>query len=271
MTDNLRRRMLVNVLGIPGGLALVYIGGVTFAGFITIVMLYALFEYYSLQQHKDVYPQKWLGWLLTLLIGYIYYIQPEVKFPIVLIYLSFFILVALIIELFRNKSHPNQNLGTTFLGILYIPLLLGSMIALREQDTMQGTQLTFALILSIWVCDSAAYIIGKKWGVKKIFKRVSPNKTVAGTTAGLISAIVLWLVLNNIGFLGKTYLWYQVVTFGVITGGFGQLGDFLESMFKRAVGVKDSGTILMGHGGVLDRFDSLIIASPLVYIFANTI
>ncbi|NIA18487.1 MAG: phosphatidate cytidylyltransferase [Simkaniaceae bacterium] len=271
MTDNLSRRMLVNVLGIPGGLALIYLGGVPFAGFVTIVMLYALFEYYSMQRHKGVYPQKWLGWLLTLLIGYVYYVQPEIDFPIVLSYLSFFILAALMIELFRNKTHPNQNLGTTFLGVLYIPLLLGTIIALREFDSIHTTRLTFALFISIWGCDSAAYLIGKKWGVKKIFKRISPKKSVAGTLAGLTTAIIIWLILNNTGFLGKTYLWYQVVTFGVITGGFGQLGDFVESMFKRAVGVKDSGTLLMGHGGVLDRFDSLIIASPLVYIFANTI
>ncbi len=271
MTDNLRRRMLVNVLGIPGGLALIYIGGIYFAGFMTIVMLYALFEYYALQRHKGVYPQTWLGWLLTLVIGYVYYTQPHIEFPIVISYLSFFILVALFIELFRNKSHPSQNLGTTFIGVLYVPLLLGAMIALREFDAMQDTKLTFGLIISVWVCDSAAYAIGKKWGVKKIFKRVSPKKSVAGTLAGLISAILVWLIMNQTGFLGQNFQWYQAVMFGVITGGFGQLGDFVESMFKRAAGVKDSGTLLMGHGGVLDRFDSLIIASPLVYIFANTI
>ncbi len=263
--------MLVNIIGIPGGLALVYLGGVYFAGFITIVMLYALFEYYSMQRHKGVYPQKWLGWLVTLILGYTYYTQPLLDFPIVLSYLTFFIIISLIVELFRNKSHPNQNLGTTYLGILYVPFLLGTMIALREYDAINGTNLTFGLIISIWVCDSAAYVIGKKWGVTKIFERVSPKKSVAGTLAGLTSSILIWLVFNNTGFLGETYLWHQVVTLGVITGGFGQLGDFIESLFKRAVGIKDSGTLLMGHGGVLDRFDSLIIASPLVYIFINTI
>jgi phosphatidate cytidylyltransferase len=171
--------------------------------------------------------------------------------------------------MFRNKPNPTENFNITVGGILYIPLLLGTLIGIRNFDTANTTNFTFALFIGIWICDSAAFVGGKYFGKKKIYPRVSPNKTVVGSVAGLIFSFITFIFLNEIGFIKFDLNITQIGILSIITGIFGQAGDFAESLFKRDANVKDSGWLLLGHGGVLDRFDSLIIASPLVYIFLN--
>jgi phosphatidate cytidylyltransferase len=271
MTDKLSNRMLVNVLGIPGILAVIYFGGYLFGMFITVVMVIALYEFYSLLRIKEVKPLIWLGEIATLLIATYYFFIPTLSPMEVITLIIGLIMLGLLSELFRKVPNPTMNLSVTFMGILYIPFLLGTLIALRNWDSAHGTNLTFSTFLSIWICDTAAYFAGKKFGKKKIYPHVSPNKTVVGSVAGVFGALITVYILNMIGFIGINLNWTNIVIFTVIIGFFGQTGDFVESLFKRDMGVKDSGKMLKGHGGVLDRFDSLIFASPLVLIFVNQV
>lgn len=259
-------RSIVGILGITGILFFIWLGSIWFALFITAVMLLALFEYYQIAKLKKTHPIIWIGLLASLFIAYFYYYQPKIDvFSIIVA----FIMVALFIELFRNKPNPTENFNITIGGILYIPLLVGTLIGIRNFDTANATNFTFALFISIWICDSAAYYAGKYFGKKKIYPRVSPNKTVVGSTAGLIFAFITYMVMDKTGFIKFDLDITQIIILSVISGVFGQAGDFVESLFKRDANVKDSGVLLLGHGGVLDRFDSLIIASPLVFIFLN--
>jgi phosphatidate cytidylyltransferase len=146
-------------------------------------------------------------------------------------------------------------------------MLLGSLIALRQIDMTYDTYYTFAVFVSVWICDSAAFGIGMKWGKKKIFPRVSPKKSIVGSVAGFLSVLIFFYVLAHFHLPSADFSLQDVIVFSIISGVFGQLGDFLESLFKRDVGVKNSGSFLMGHGGVLDRFDSLIFAAPLTYFY----
>lgn len=155
----------------------------------------------------------------------------------------------------------------TIFGITYIPLLLGTLIALRQIDMTYGTYYTIVVFLSIWLCDSAAFAFGKKWGKKKIFPRVSPKKSWIGSIAGFFSVLIFFHVLAYFHLPSADFTFQDIIVFSIISGVFGQLGDFIESLFKRDAGVKDSSTFLLGHGGVLDRFDSLIIAAPLTYFY----
>jgi phosphatidate cytidylyltransferase len=123
------------------------------------------------------------------------------------------------------------------------------------------------MIFSVWICDSASYIFGILWGKKKLIERISPKKTVVGFVCGIIGAFASFYVMNRIGFIQYVLSPLQVLILTFIVGVCGQLGDFVESMLKRDAGIKDSGKLLLGHGGVLDRFDSLILTSPLVLIF----
>jgi len=173
-------------------------------------------------------------------------------------------------EMRRNIKHSTKNIAITILGVMYVPLLLGSLIALRNLDSTHNTNFTICMILSIWMCDSAAYVFGMKWGKKKILPRVSPNKSWVGCIAGLLSAIVFFFTLSYQGFLPDLSN-LDIVALSIMTGFFGQAGDFAESLIKRDLGVKDSGTILLGHGGVLDRFDSIIFSSPLTYAYLTFI
>ena len=148
-------------------------------------------------------------------------------------------------------------------------MLLGTAIDIRQFDHLMNTQLTLALMLSVWICDSAAFILGTLFGTKKIFPDVSPKKSWVGSLSGLAAAFGVMVVFHFQGWLGDYFSLKDALIFGLIAGFFGQLGDFTESLLKRDAGVKDSGSILAGHGGVLDRFDSLIFAMPLSYLYIH--
>ena len=167
------------------------------------------------------------------------------------------------------RENPGQNISATLAGILYVSVLLGTAIDIRQFDHLMDTQLTLALMLSVWTCDSAAFILGTLYGNKKIFPEVSPKKSWVGSISGLIAATAVMVLFSIQGWLGDYFSLNDALVFGLIAGFFGQLGDFTESLLKRDAGVKDSGTLLAGHGGVLDRFDSLIFAMPLSYLYIH--
>ena len=132
----------------------------------------------------------------------------------------------------------------------------------------------FLVFLSVWVCDSAAFIVGTKIGKKKIAPLISPNKTWEGTIAGYIFSVlfIYFLVTSELLNINDyTFTIYDILIMGSIVGVIGQLGDLFESMIKRKFNVKDSGTLLQGHGGVLDRFDSLLFVIPAFYVYIKII
>ena len=125
------------------------------------------------------------------------------------------------------------------------------------------------MIFSVWICDSCAYTFGILWGKKKLIERISPNKTIVGFVGGIVGSFASFYFMNTYGFIQYELSLIHILVLTFIVGVCGQLGDFVESMFKRDAGVKDSGKLLLGHGGVLDRFDSLIFTSPLIFIFVS--
>ena len=141
------------------------------------------------------------------------------------------------------------------------------MIALRNWDEMNGSNFTISMVITVWICDSAAYTFGRLWGKKKLIEKVSPKKTVVGFIGGIAGAFISFYIMNQMNFIYNSLTIIDVLILSLIVGVVGQLGDFVESMFKRDAGVKDSGKLLLGHGGVLDRFDSLIFTSPSLLIF----
>lgn len=261
------RRSLVNILGIPAILLLVWLGGIYFASLVTLVMLLALREFYLLKRSVGTHPSLAMGWIATLAGAYYYYFLPDLSAFQILTGSILYLIILLVVELFRQEPNPIHNLAVTILGVFYVSVLLGTLISLRNLDF----RLTLAMILAVWVCDSAAFYCGKEWGRRKIFPRVSPQKSVVGTIAGLVAAGLLISGLAAGGFFKVALGWEGIMIMTLITGGFGQVGDFVESLFKRDAGVKDSGTLLRGHGGVLDRFDSLLFTSPLTFLFAQSI
>lgn len=260
-------RTLVNALGIPGMLLMIWLGGIYFTLFMTLVIVLALKEFYELYREKGINASLPLGLAGAAFFIWFYHTDPYWNMLSFLQLAFAFVILALLVELFSKKVNPAANLAYTIFGIAYIPMLLGSLIAIRQIDMTYDTYFTFAVFVSIWICDSAAFGIGMKWGKKKIFPRVSPKKTIVGSVAGFLSVLIFFYVLEHFHLPSADFSLQDVIVFSIISGVFGQLGDFMESLFKRDVGVKDSGSFLKGHGGVLDRFDSLIFAAPLTYFY----
>jgi len=178
-----------------------------------------------------------------------------------------FIFLIILFELYRKSKTPTQNIGLGLLAIVYVavPFALMNLFFYPEMDTsipVKGLLLGFFII--IWVNDTFAYLTGMAIGKHKLFERISPNKTIEGSLGGfifgLISSYVLSLIFDEL----SLYEWLGLAVVIII---FGTFGDLVESMFKRSTNIKDSGNIMPGHGGILDRFDSVLMASPFVFIY----
>jgi phosphatidate cytidylyltransferase len=211
----------------------------------------------------------------------------------VLILLLVFVPSVLLIELFRNKPSALLNSASTVFGVLYVSFFLGSLVGLRElfvpadfpvwahfavagpsvpeeiaaQIYRWGGWTVVAVFAGIWACDSAAYFAGRAFGRHRLFERVSPKKTWEGAVAGLLAATAAFVLMREVAL---PYLSLRdAIVCGAVIGVFGQTGDLIESLMKRDAGVKDSSALLPGHGGILDRFDSLIFVSPLLFFYLD--
>ena len=269
MKSTLLTRMPIVLVGIPLIIYLLNEGGMIFSSFVALITFLCLIEFYGLKRKSGARPNGMIGVFMALTICFMYIQFPNANAVNILTGLLIFIVLGLFIEMFSRHDDPLSNIMMTFGGVVYVAGLLGTMIALRNWDALNGTRFTMAMIFSVWICDTAAYIFGMLWGKKKLIERISPKKTIVGFLGGIVGAFVSFYVMNNLGFIQFELNGLHLLTLTFIVGVCGQLGDFVESMFKRDAGVKDSGKLLLGHGGVLDRFDSLIFTSPLVFIFVS--
>ncbi|MDP6134409.1 MAG: phosphatidate cytidylyltransferase [Candidatus Marinimicrobia bacterium] len=272
MAKNNSSRTLVNLLGIPSLLAIIYLGDSfsnipIFSVFIGAVLFLGAKEIPPLSNSKKGQPviSILFIFLALLQIGRIPGIRWEIPIYILLIGIA---LTAMIVEIFRKKETPLLNISILVFSFVWLGLMLGSLSELRNLPDI-GFKITLALFLSVWICDTGAFFFGKKFGKKKILPDISPNKTWVGTIAGFISSMIFLLILNQSGYFPDIFSLVDVVVLGLITGIFGQFGDWAESLLKREANVKDTSNILAGHGGVLDRFDSLTFAAPLTLIYCT--
>jgi len=295
--SELIKRVLVAVIGIPIGLALIYLGGIIFTIALSIISSIALWEYYHLFSAKNYHPYKLTGILLNnvFIFGF-YIIHSQSKFGYDFFIFLFFILSALIILLtigiISKRANSLINFAATLSGLIYVTFTfltlnfirefnlfyqwiqgnffeiysgIGAVGIFKNIDTDWAAKLTIILISSVWISDSFAYFVGIKFGKHKILTSVSPKKSWEGFIGGLAGAIF------GFSFLGYFFLpdvsFHHLLIMGLIVAVFGQLGDFAESKLKRDSGIKDSSAILPGHGGILDRFDSLMFISPIIFIY----
>lgn len=175
------------------------------------------------------------------------------------------------VQLFRQEEHPFETIGYTMLPILWVVLPLS---LIPHLVAMKGPDYPMLIFILIWINDTFAYLCGITFGKHKMSPRHSPNKTWEGTLGGALFCIAAAVLLGNlINFSDVSIRWESFIwlPLGVIVALFGTMGDLVESMFKRYVGVKDSGKLMPGHGGLLDRFDSLIMVLPFATLYASLI
>jgi len=172
-------------------------------------------------------------------------------------------------ELFRKEKNPIQNIAIFLMGHIYVVIPLGFICLIESEHRL----FVLALFVTIWVSDTGAYLSGISFGRHKMFERVSPKKTWEGFFGGMVFALIAGFVFSKVmvasgGELLKLWQW---MVFALLVFAFGTLGDLMESLFKRSLNIKDSGSFMPGHGGVLDRFDSTLMAAPVAWVFLEMV
>ncbi|MHC8948742.1 phosphatidate cytidylyltransferase [Sphingobacterium hungaricum] len=243
----------------------ILLGDISFVLFFSILAAWSTYEFYTLVSSELIKPLKILGvgsavvfsgLVSAYFLGYL-----EGKF--ILLGLPFLSLT-FILPLFQKRELPFNDISYTLSGLLYAAFPFVFFIALGFISGVYNPFLPLGYLIILWSNDTGAYLAGRSFGKRKLFERISPNKTWEGFIGGLILAAVVALNLHQyFGSISKIH-W---VCIALIISIFGTLGDLVESMLKRSLNVKDSGKILPGHGGLLDRFDGLLISTPLVYLF----
>ncbi len=241
-------------------------------------MIVAIFEFQKLSNYKTpfFYILGTVSFLLSTGSSQIIQTYTPVKniFPSQSIANSFIyvlLFVPFLIILFKKKQHnPFTDLGTVFLTYLYaiVPFtIILSIPFTNANNSYEGTTFLGCIIL-IWSTDTFAYLTGRAIGKRKLYEKISPNKTIEGSLGGIVCTLITATILAN---YFTQYSLIQWLGLSIVISIFGALGDLVESMFKRAVNIKDSGNLIPGHGGVLDRFDSLLFASPFIYFYLQLI
>lgn len=233
-----------------------------------LFLVAGLIEFYKLVKTDSNSPNLILGvvvgfsiFVITAFINSKYVETKYILFIIPLIFSVF------IIELFKNKPNPLDNISLTFLGIIYVavPLSLLLLITNTLQENYEfGKVLVLGFFVLVWTNDTFAYLVGIKFGKNRLFERVSPKKSWEGSIGGLFFSIIASAVLSYYFDVLSLSEWIGMSIVIVI---FGSIGDLVESLFKRSLHIKDSGNILPGHGGILDRLDAVLIAAPFVFFY----
>jgi phosphatidate cytidylyltransferase len=244
------------IVGVPALLFLIHWGGLSFALLTGAVAALCLYEYGVIL----LLGGRQVGRLMSVLGGTVLAVGLALGGPLGLL-LACVVGAVVLRELFAAE-HSLDRMALTLFGAVFIGWMPSHLALIRDLRPF-GEKLTYMLFVSVWVCDTAAYFAGRFFGKHKLAPVVSPKKTWEGFVAGLLgSALVITIFrLLNPGMLSQIQTALAVVAVGVL----GQLSDLAESLVKRAVGAKDSGALLPGHGGVMDRFDSYILAAPALY------
>lgn len=272
----LKKRVITALWGIPLLIAAIWFKQPLpwFTVLVAICGVLAVFEFYRLASVSKVKPLTYFGivWTLVLILRP----PPPLFLPQDLI-LTSGILLSLIWLLFQsNKEQAFIAWAWTMAGILYVGWLLSYLVALRSM--FDGRNLVFFALFITFASDTAAFFIGRALGKHHLAPSISPAKTWEGAIAGILAAVIFSLVFTlpkalttpNPLYLSAVGSW-QAILLGVLVSVFGQFGDLVESLLKRNMGAKDSGILVPGHGGILDRIDSIIFAGVIVYYYVTWI
>ena len=224
-----------------------------------------IWEYTKIIKLRNPFP--YIAFIGLLLLIFFDYGVSEIILILLLLNLTGSLQLTLF--LFDKKGiYPSSTIQKIDISIRYIVLSFGFLVLLPLKGVVYNEMVVFSLVLFIWTNDSFAYLIGKNFGKRKLFERVSPKKTIEGFVGGVVFTIIVGLVISYYSDLYSLHHWIML---SLLTSILGTIGDLVESKFKRQAKVKDSGTIMPGHGGLLDRLDSLLFVAPFVYLYIHFI
>ena len=272
-------RFVSGIVGIPLLVILLFVNdGMPFILGVGLISVIGLYEFYRGVRKTGAQPQEWVG----LASAFLFLFAARQKFhaegfslPGVL---TIFVIATLTIELLRKNRAPIKNLGITFLGAVYVGWLFSYLVAIKSvqgysyiygmpRPISVGAWLVLFVVFASWAADTGAYFVGRKWGRRKLAPILSPGKTWEGMFAGFGSSILMSLIMGR----AMAMTLEHTIVLGIGIGIASLIGDLAESAMKRDLGIKDFGSILPGHGGILDRFDGLLFAAPLFYYYVTFI
>lgn len=273
---NLVRRIAVAAVGIPLALALVWYGSWPLAALVALIAALGTGELYDLAERIEVRPFRAVGIAAAAAVPMLTYAS-HTDSPVALLWLAgrpYFVaafvllLLAMAVASRSSAARPLASVAVTLFGVYYAAVLPAFILLIRlphwPNRSWAGAMLVFFPLVVTWVCDTAAMFGGRAFGGPKLAPSISPGKTRSGAIAGLIGAVAIAPLFALVIFppLGVQIGVLAACAMALVLSVVGQLGDLVESLFKREAGVKDSSSLIPGHGGVLDRFDSLYFVLP---------
>jgi len=267
---NLIQRTLTGIIFVAVIVASICVHPLIFAGVFSVIIGFLIHEFYSMSKYEG---RKWQYFLGVFTGMYLFassslyagnYAGFEIFFPYIVL-----VLVLLISGLYASNTNPVTQWGLILFGQCYCAGLMSLLSFIPYSISNVYNPLPVLMIfIIIWLNDTGAYLIGSWKGKHRLFPRISPLKSWEGFFGGLAVVIIASLIFS---YYYSGFSWYVLLAFSLIIVVFATYGDLLESLIKRTYGIKDSGNILPGHGGVFDRFDSVVLAAPAGYVFFKVI
>lgn len=251
------KRIITGIIGVPLLIYIVSQGGLLLGLSLLTVVFLGLKEFYNAFECINISPLKHIGYFFTVFMYLIYFYYKTDIIPIIF----FVITLSLLITYLFSKKHDFIDISVTLIGFIYISYFLIHILSLSMIDSHF---IIWFVFLIAWATDTFAYFSGYFFGSKKLFPEVSPKKTVEGSIGGIIGSIAVCLLFTYL--FNRDFIFHSVFL-GFVGSIISQIGDLIASKVKRYVGIKDFGNIMPGHGGVLDRFDSILLTSPFVYYY----
>ena len=242
----------------------------TYLALFSLITAGLLLEFYNNLAKADFHPQSVTGAITGIILYFFSALHAShLANAGIFIYLIPFLIIIYLTELFRNEEKPFNNISHTIIGVVYISVPLSALnyIVFSPEAAFQP-HLLLGFFILIWIYDTSAYVIGMSVGKHRLFERISPKKSWEGAVSGLIVACITAMILSH--FYPRLNM-IQWLLLAIITCIFATFGDLSESMLKRSLNIKDTGDILPGHGGLLDRFDSVLIAAPAAFLYLHII
>ncbi len=264
-------RVAASVVFIPCFIIITKVGGYHFLLLFNALIFVGMWEFYRITEAKGIRPYKMIGIFCGVVLSWYVFFRNGVYANL---FLTLVLLTLMCLELTRRETKMAiTHIATTILGVIYIAFLGSHLIMLREYplsmnlDYDLGASFVFLAFILTWAGDTGAYIVGSIVGKTPLIPRISENKTREGSIGGLVFSVAAAFIAKET-FAPYLLLWHALVL-GLLAGVVGQLGDLFESLIKRDANMKDASEVIPGHGGVLDRFDSLLFTSPLIYYFVR--
>ena len=266
------KRILTSAIGLP--VVAIFLAFCNVHIISIVIMLIAIIcinEYYNVIE-KVCHPIKWIGYLSTIIISIVSFFSIEVTTKYIIFGIPILILILFLHIIISNLKITFKDVAYTFLGIMYITFFMMFLSLITTQEN--GRIILAYTFIIAWVTDIFAYLIGKNFG-KHFFSKVSPKKTIEGCIGGAVGATIIGLIYviiaNNYWGFNLELPYGVIILITLVFSIISQIGDFVASSIKRFADSKDYGSMLPGHGGMLDRIDSLIFIAPFVYMFFSIV